>query len=190
MDYKNPYSHSKILAEQFLEDSIADDFNVGILRYFNPIGNDSSGLIGDYLKQDSLNIIPMILKSITNKSSFNIYGSDYDTKDGTALRDYIHVKDLASAHESTINFIKRNKGLHVFNVGLGEMTSVLDLVKTFMKTNNCKIDINFLDRRNGDLPICYAVTNKILKLQEWKPQYNISDMCKDIYKFLNKNYQL
>ena len=188
IDSKNPYSHTKVLGEEFLSHCIDDSFNIGILRYFNPIGNHNSGIIGDYIKKDSQNIIPMILKSITNNSSFNIYGSDYETEDGTAIRDYIHVSDLASAHETTIDFLNKNEGLHIFNVGLGKRTSVLDLIKTFMNVNNCKIKINLQDRRSGDLPICYADNKKIITLQNWKPQYDIADMCKDVYTFLKKNY--
>jgi len=188
LEFSNPYGQTKIASEDLLiRASNSLGIKVGILRYFNPLGNTSDGFLGEnYL--NAHNVMPMILNSIRNNSPFSIFGNDYNTSDGTAIRDYIHVEDLSTAHVLLNKFMDSDdKLLNIFNVGLGEGTSVLELVKTFCKTNDVKIELDFKQRRDGDLPICFANPSKIKDELNWKPKKNIKDMCRDAFKFFMKN---
>jgi UDP-glucose 4-epimerase len=179
----NPYGKSKYLIEEILKD--LHDWNIYCLRYFNPIGCHESGLIGDDPNGIPNNIIPYILKVVSGKIPYlNIYGNDYNTIDGTGVRDYIHVVDLAKAHVKAIENLKC--GFNVINLGTGNGTSVLELVNQFEKINNIKIPYKLSERREGDVDISYCDTSKAEYFLNWKAEKTISDMCKDSCNFINK----
>lgn len=190
LGYKNPYGQTKLISEDILK-RMHDAFgiNVGILRYFNPLGNLSNGFFGDQLNDAAKNIMPMIYKSLLYNLPFSIFGDNYDTKDGTPVRDYIHVEDLANAHYLMHNHLFEKGGFHIFNVGLGSGTSVLELINKFCDINNVHIPIEFHDRREGDLAICYANADKLKKELHWRPTKNLDDMCLDSYHFLTQSLQ-
>jgi UDP-glucose 4-epimerase len=191
LGYKNPYAQTKLISEDILNRFHSQtSINVSILRYFNPIGNIDSGELGDKLTQNSANIMPMIFKSILDNIPFKIYGSDYCTEDGTAIRDYIHVDDLAMAHYETLKFMKKNNGIYTFNIGTGEGVSVLHLLKTFSSVNKVHLPFSFHDRRKGDIGISFANVDKIKNIVGWSHKKNLEDMCVDAYFFLKKNYML
>lgn len=190
LGFINPYAESKLCCEILLKRLYEEcnDMALGILRYFNPLGNNSSGLLGDQLSESASNIMPMILKALTKNKPFIIYGNNYQTQDGTALRDYIHVEDLVTAHISLSKFMQQKvSGFFTYNVGLSNGVSVLELVKTFNEVNGTNIEIQFSEPRNGDLPICYANAEAIQFDLGWKAQKNLEDMCKDAYAYYNKH---
>lgn len=179
----NPYGKTKYMCEEILKD--VQDMNIYLLRYFNPIGSHPSGLIGDNPNGIPNNIMPYLLRVANGQyDKLNIFGDDYDTEDGTAERDYIHVMDLANAHVMALSNIK--KGLNVYNVGTGKATSVMKLVKTFEKVNNIKINYEITDRREGDVEASYCKSDKIYEELGWKAKYNLEDMCKDSWNFIQK----
>lgn len=189
LGYSNPYGQTKLLSEDILiREHKQTGLNVAILRYFNPLGNHHSGYLGDFLKSKSNNIMPMIYKAMKNQSPFCIYGDDYPTYDGTPIRDYIHVEDLAEAHRVTLYYLLKNNGIVTFNVGCGKGVSVLELINNFCKVNNVKLKIMFKNRRLGDLPVCYANTNKIKKVLKWRPKKSLNRMCEDAFNFYSKHY--
>ena len=188
LGYLNPYGQSKLVCEDLLiREQQESGLKVNILRYFNPVGNDSSGLLGDYLSSSATNIMPMILKALEQNKKFYIYGHDYPTKDGSPVRDYIHVCDLANAHRLSFECLDEYSGFQIMNVGLGIGVSVLELISTFNAVNEEKIQIDYKNRREGDLGVCYANVNKIKDYLAWQPKYNLSDMCRDAYCFYKKN---
>lgn len=180
----NPYGRSKFIQEEILKDiSVAhQDWNIVLLRYFNPVGH-----LNNDFKEDPNgipnNLFPYLVKVHNGALPIlNVFGSDYDTRDGTCTRDFIHVGDLANAHQVCSDFILKNKvGLKIYNVGTGKDTSVLELIKSFEKVNNTKLNYKFSDRRNGDLECCYANVDLINKELGWKAKYNIDD-CVNIIK--------
>jgi UDP-glucose 4-epimerase len=189
LGYINPYGQTKLIGEDILlREHQQSDLNVGILRYFNPIGNESTGQLGDRLTSSTTNIMPMLYRALQQNKPFFIFGDDYPTYDGTPVRDYIHINDLASAHRSMLDHLLKVSGIHTFNVGLGKGVSVLDLVNTFNSVNNLSIQINYQERRAGDLPVCFANTNKIQTHLGWHAKYNLDDMCRDAFTFFKKNY--
>jgi len=190
LSYENPYAFTKLCGEWLIKElfSNSQKINVGILRYFNPIGNHSSGLIGDELTESSSNIMPLIFKSIRNKTNFKIFGSDYETVDGSPVRDYIHVSDLAESHSLMCEFLKSNQGIHTFNVGLGLGVSVKQLVNKFEEVTDLSLNAKVEDRREGDLPICYADNSAIVSKLGWKPKYDLGQMCLDSFEFFKKSY--
>lgn len=180
----NPYGQTKVMGEQILVDlaNSYQEMDISILRYFNPIGAHVSGLIGDHPLSKPNNIMPYIVKVASGKfESLNIFGADYETKDGTCIRDYIHVMDLAEGHVEMLN--NDVKGLAIFNIGTGRGTSVLELVHTFEKVNDVKIPYQIVERRKGDVPIMFADTNKIEANTKWKPKRTLEDMCQDAWRF-------
>ena len=186
----NPYGTTKLMIERILKDiSISDkEMSIIILRYFNPIGSHKSGLLGENPNGIPNNLMPYIVRVATKELPFlNVFGNDYDTHDGTGVRDYIHVVDLAKGHikalEKSINF----KGIEYYNLGTGTGYSVLDLVKTFEKVNNVKIPYKIVNRRPGDIAACFADPTKAYKELGFKAEYGIEDMCKDSYNFIIKN---
>ena len=186
----NPYGTTKLMIERILADvSKADkDLSIIVLRYFNPIGAHKSGLIGEKPNGIPNNLMPYIVR-VANKELpiLSVFGNDYDTHDGTGVRDYIHVVDLAKGHlkalEKCINF----KGIEYYNLGTGTGYSVLDLVNTFEKVNNVKVPYKIVDRRPGDIAACYADPTKAYKELGFKAEYGIEDMCKDSYNFILNN---
>lgn len=179
----NPYGFTKVIIEQMLSNMCQFDHNWSIisLRYFNPIGCHSSGYLGDNIEKPT-NLMPVILKSIIDKTKFKIYGSDYQTKDGSAERDYIHVTDLAKAHILIIP--KMNNGYHYYNVGTGIPISVFDIVKRFEIVNNIELNYEIVNRRSGDLTSYYADNSKIKNEIGWSPSKSLDDMVEDSYKYL------
>lgn len=185
----NPYGRTKYMIEQILQDLYIsnNDWSIIILRYFNPIGAHPSGLLGENPNDIPNNLFPYLLKVSAGKLPLlNIFGNDYNTPDGTCIRDFIHVVDLARGHikatEKILNFNK-STGINIYNLGTGKGTSVKELIDTFEKVNNIKLAYNFVKRRDGDLPCVYTKTDKSLKELGWSCIYNIEDMCRHGYNF-------
>ncbi len=186
----NPYGSTKLMNEQILKDvSIAEDeFSVVILRYFNPIGAHSSGLIGESPKGVPNNLMPYIVRVATGElEQLSVFGNDYDTPDGTGVRDYIHVVDLAKGHLAALNKVFEGPGVSYYNLGTGTGYSVLDLITTFEKVNNVKVKYKIVGRRAGDIASCYADPTKAFKELGWKAEYGIEEMCRDSYIY-EQNY--
>ena len=182
----NPYGQTKFMIEQILKDFTHSNpkFNIIALRYFNPIGAHPSGIIGEDTDSPSTNLMPHILKATSSKTPLSIFGNNYDTPDGTCIRDYIHVLDVAEAHILSLKNIKfLSTNYHVFNVGLGNGTSVLELVRCFESANNVKVPRIFAAKRSGDLPIAFCSAKKIQTMLNFKPKYSIQDACKHAWNF-------
>ena len=183
----NPYGTSKLFVEQILSDlCLADsDMAVCILRYFNPIGAHESGLIGEDPNGIPANLMPYISKVAAGElECLSVFGNDYDTKDGTGVRDYIHVVDLAKGHIKAVEkLVKEQKGKYIYNLGTGTGYSVLEMINSFEKVNNVKVNYKIVDRRPGDIDSCYADPTKALNELNWKAEKNIDDMCRDAYNF-------
>ena len=182
----NPYGATKLYIEGILKDLyISDnDWSIAILRYFNPVGAHESGLIGEEPNGIPNNLVPYIVK-VANKELpyLNIFGNDYDTPDGTGVRDYIHVVDLAKGHLNSLDFIMNNKGVDYYNLGTGKGYSVLELVKTFEKVNNVEIPYKIVARRPGDIAACYADPSYAKKVLKWEAKLGLESMLSSAYKF-------
>ena len=186
----NPYGWTKYMSEQILRDLAKADseFTVVLLRYFNPVGAHASGLIGEDPRGIPNNLMPFISQvAVGRRDHLNVFGSDYDTPDGTGVRDYIHVVDLARGHVAAIDFMQANKGEFVFNLGTGVGYSVLDMVKAFEKANGIKIPYELVDRRPGDLATCYSTPAKSEKVLGWKAEFGLEDMCRDSWNWQKNN---
>lgn len=180
----NPYGTTKLMIEKILSDVYKSDneMNITILRYFNPVGGHVSGLLGESPNGIPNNLMPYIVRVAVGKlECLSIFGNDYDTKDGTGVRDYIHVVDLAKGH---IAAIKHMNGLRYYNLGTGTGYSVLELVNAFEKVNNLKVNYKIVERRPGDIASCYADPSKALKELNWKAEKTLEDMMKDSYRFI------
>ena len=180
----NPYGTTKLMIERILKDLYKSDnsLNITILRYFNPIGAHSSGLIGENPNDIPNNLMPYIVKVATGEfDKLKVFGNDYDTVDGTGVRDYIHVVDLAIGH---IKALEHLNGLNIYNLGTGKGTSVLELVNTFSKVNNVPVNYEIVDRRPGDIDACFADASKAFNEIGFKATKTIDDMCKDAYNFV------
>ena len=186
----NPYGSTKLFIEQILKDvCVSDkDFAAILLRYFNPIGAHKSGLIGEDPNGIPNNLMPFIARVADGTyPELKVFGNDYDTPDGTGVRDYIHVVDLSLGHIKAIEKIRKMNGVEIYNLGTGNGFSVLELVKTFEKVNNVKVNYKIVGRRAGDIAVCYANCDKALKELGWKCERNIEDMCRDTWNFILKN---
>lgn len=187
----NPYGTSKLFVEQILKDLYNSDneWNICILRYFNPIGAHESGLIGEEPNGIPANLVPYISKVASGKlECLSIFGNDYDTKDGTGVRDYIHVVDLALGHLKAVEKLnKERKGLYIYNLGTGIGYSVLDLVNTFEKVNNIKIKYKIAPRRSGDIAICYSDPSKAKRELNFEATKTLEDMLKDAWNYEKEN---
>jgi len=186
----NPYGRSKLHIEEMLKDicNSQKDFSVICLRYFNPVGAHESGLIGEDPKDIPNNLMPYIAQVASGKlKELNIFGDDYPTQDGTGVRDYIHVMDLASGHVSVLSFSEDSPGWHAFNLGTGSGVSVLELVKTFEKVNQLTIPYKITPRRSGDVAESYSDSSKAKTLLHWSAKKDIGDMCRDTWKFQMKS---
>ena len=190
---KNPYGHTKAAIEKLLFDiynSSPNNWRIACLRYFNPLGAHKSALIGEDPIGTPNNIFPLINKVATGSlENILIYGNDYDTKDGTGIRDYIHVMDLAIGHLKTMEYlIRKNPQYLILNIGTGKGTSVLELIRTYEKINNVKISFSFTKRRKGDLPLTIADNSLMKSILDWEPKISLEEMCKDGLSWeLNKN---
>ena len=186
----NPYGTTKLYIEGILRDLYVSDNNwsIAILRYFNPIGAHKSGLIGENPNDIPNNLMPYIVK-VANKEleCLSIFGDDYDTHDGTGVRDFIHVVDLALGHIKAIEKVIRDNGCDAYNLGTGNGYSVLDLVNTFEKVNNVKVPYKIAPRRPGDIAACYANPDYAFNKLGWKAEKTLEEMCKDAWNFVNKN---
>lgn len=182
----NPYGWTKYMIEQILKDvCIADpEMSAVLLRYFNPIGAHESGLIGEKPNGIPNNLMPYITQVAKGiRPKLNIFGNDYPTPDGTGVRDYIHVVDLAKGHVAALDYSKHHTGCEIFNLGTGHGYSVLDLVKTFERVNGIKIPFEIVGRRAGDIATCYADTQKANDILGWKAEKDIEDMCRDSWRW-------
>lgn len=186
----NPYGWTKAMMEQILEDTAKADksMSVIILRYFNPIGAHETGLIGEDPQGIPNNLMPYVAQTaIGIRDHLTIFGNDYDTPDGTCLRDYIHVVDLAKGHVKAVEYAQKNKGVEIFNLGTGNPYSVTEIVETFEKVNGVTVNHVYGPRRDGDLPNCYANADKALKVLGWKTEKTLEDMCRDLWKWQQMN---
>ncbi len=187
----NPYGNSKLMVEQILQDLYKSDneWNIAILRYFNPIGAHESGLIGESPNGIPANLMPYIQKVAAGKlEQLSVFGNDYDTKDGTGVRDYIHVVDLAKGHVKALERLNKDKsGMHIYNLGTGTGYSVLDMVKAFEKANGIAIPYKIAPRRAGDIAQCYSDPKKAKEELGFVATKTLEDMCKDAWNFEKNN---
>ena len=186
----NPYGETKLVIERILSDICVSDpeWSVSVLRYFNPIGAHESGLIGEDPKGIPNNLLPYITKVASGKlECLSVFGDDYNTHDGTGVRDYIHVVDLANAHLKALDRATTVKGIEHFNIGTGNGYSVLDIVKSYEKATGLKINYKIAPRRPGDIDECYADPAKAYELLGWKAQFGIEKMCEDSANWQKKN---
>ena len=188
----NPYGTSKLMVEQILKDLYKSDneWNIAILRYFNPVGAHESGLIGEDPKGVPANLMPYIQKVAAGKlKELSVFGNDYDTKDGTGVRDYIHVVDLAIGHIKALDKLRKDKaGMHIYNLGTGVGYSVLDMVNAFEKANNIKVPYKIAPRRAGDIAMCYSDPNKAKEELGFEATRTLEDMCRDSWNY-EKNHE-
>ena len=186
----NPYGYTKVMLEQILKDVyVADsDWSIALLRYFNPIGAHESGMIGENPLGIPNNLMPFIAQvAVGKRQELSVFGNDYDTVDGTGVRDYIHVVDLALGHIKALEKISESKKVHIYNLGSGVGTSVLELIKTFEVENKIQIPYKIVPRRAGDVAICFANADKALNELNWKTTKTIADMCRDTWNWQSKN---
>ncbi len=187
----NPYGETKLMIERILSDICKSDseWSVSVLRYFNPIGAHKSGLIGENPKGIPNNLLPYIMQVASKKLPYlNVYGDDYPTKDGTGVRDYIHVVDLAHAHLKAIERAEKVDGIEHYNVGTGKGYSVLEIVKAYEKASGIEVPYKIVGRRSGDIAECYANPKKAHDILGWTAQYGIEDMCSDSYRWECNNH--
>lgn len=182
----NPYGWTKSMIEQILTDASVADSNMSIilLRYFNPIGAHESGLIGELPKGIPNNLMPYITQTAAGiREKLTVFGNDYETKDGTCERDFIHVMDLATGHRKAIEYVLKHKGIEVFNLGTGTPYSVLQLVETFKRVNGVEVPYVIGPRRDGDLKAVWADVSKAECLMGWKAERSLDDMCRDSWRW-------
>ena len=186
----NPYGYTKVMLEQIFKDvHVADsEWSIALLRYFNPIGAHESGLIGENPSGIPNNLMPFIAQvAVGKRPELSVFGDDYDTVDGTGVRDYIHVVDLAIGHIKALEKVSEKKDVYIYNLGSGEGTSVLQLVNTFERVNRVPIPYKIVPRRSGDVATCYANADKAYKELNWKTTKSVEDMCRDTWNWQSKN---
>ena len=186
----NPYGHTKLCVEQILHGlaSSNPEWKVGILRYFNPVGAHPSGHIGEDPKQKPNNLMPLVMQTAVGRmEKLLIYGDDYDTPDGTCIRDYIHVLDLARGHLSALTYLERHQGLHIWNLGTGKGTSVQELIDKAREVTGAVINTEITFRRLGDSPEAVADPKKAKSELSWHPEYSIGNMCADHWNWQRQN---
>ena len=186
----NPYGWTKYMTEQILSGMANADKEWGIvlLRYFNPIGAHISGRIGEDPRGIPNNLMPYITQvAVGRREKLSVFGNDYDTHDGTGVRDYIHVVDLAKGHVAAVKYVLNNAGCEVFNLGTGTGYSVLDMVNSFEKANDVAVPYVITERRPGDLATCYADPAKSAEVLGWKAEKNLDDMCRDSWRWQKNN---
>lgn len=186
----NPYGATKLYIEGILRDLYTsdNDYSIAVLRYFNPVGAHKSGLIGEDPNGIPNNLVPYIVKVATGElSHLNIFGDDYNTPDGTGVRDYIHVSDLAKGHICALEYIMNNKGIDFYNLGTGHGYSVMEMVKTFEEVNHVSIPYEIAPRRDGDIDECYADTKYAYEKLGFKAELGLSEMVESAYNFVKKH---
>ena len=188
----NPYGMSKLMVEHMLTDLYASDeeWNIVLLRYFNPVGAHESGLIGEDPNGIPNNLMPYISQVATGKlEQLSVFGDDYDTEDGTGVRDYIHVVDLAAGHLKALDRLELNMGLDVYNLGTGQGYSVLEMIKAFEKASGQTVNYKIAPRRGGDVAACYADPTLAAQELNWNAGKTLEDMCQDVWHWQSKNPQ-
>ena len=186
----NPYGWTKLFIEQIIKDfsSAKPEFSAVLLRYFNPVGAHQSGLIGEDPRGIPNNLMPYISKvAVGALPVLKIFGNDYPTRDGTGVRDYIHVTDLAKGHVAAMRFAENHRGTEVFNLGTGKGESVLEMVGAFGNACGCPVPYEFAPRRSGDLPEYYADVRKANEVLGWKAELSVADMCRDAWNWQSRN---
>lgn len=186
----NPYGRTKLMIEEILGDIYHSDpeWSISLLRYFNPVGAHESGMIGEDPNGIPNNLMPYITQvAVGKRSRLNVFGGDYDTHDGTGVRDYIHVVDLARGHLKALNALDREPGIEAFNLGTGSGSSVLDVIKAFETVNNISIPYKIVQRRAGDAATCYADPSKAGEKLNWKTKFSLKEMCRDAWKWQQNN---
>ncbi len=186
----NPYGWTKYMTEQILSGIANADkaWSVVLLRYFNPIGAHASGRIGEDPRGIPNNLMPFLTQvAVGRREKLSVFGDDYDTPDGTGVRDYIHVVDLAKGHVAAVEFAEKHTGCEVFNLGTGVGYSVLDMVHTFIDVNRVSVPYEITDRRPGDIATCYAHPGKSAEVLGWKAEKTLADMCRDSWNWQSKN---
>lgn len=186
----NPYARSKLMIEEFLLDLFVSDisWNIAILRYFNPVGAHKSGQIGEDPKNIPNNLMPYISQVAIGKlKKLSVFGGDYDTPDGTGVRDYVHVVDLAKGHIKALQAIERASKVLTVNIGTGKGFSVLEIIKAFEKVTAQKIAYQIVERRAGDVATCYADPSFAFKKINWKSELDLYEMCEDVWRWQSKN---
>ncbi len=186
----NPYGRSKLMVEEFLQDVFVADnsWHIALLRYFNPMGAHKSGLIGEDPNDTPNNLIPYISQVAVGKlERLSVFGGDYNTPDGTGVRDYIHVVDLAKGHVKALQALKDKPQVLIVNLGTGNGYSVLDMIKAFKKVSGKDIPYQIVDRRPGDIATCYADPAYARRILGWKAQFGLEEMCQDTWRWQSKN---
>ncbi len=186
----NPYGSTKLMIENILRDIFVsdNDWSIALLRYFNPIGAHKSGLIGEDPNGIPNNLLPYIAQVAAGKlECLSVYGNDYDTLDGTGVRDYIHVVDLALGHLKALTKVRKNKGVDAYNLGTGTGYSVLQMIDAFQKASGKKVNYKITDRRPGDIAECYADPKKAKEVLGWEAKRGVKEMCEDSWNFTAKN---
>ena len=186
----NPYGWTKYMTEQILSGMAQADpqWSICLLRYFNPIGAHESGVIGEDPRGIPNNLMPYITQvAIGRREKLSVYGNDYDTPDGTGVRDYIHVVDLAKGHVAAVKYVDDHRGCEVFNLGTGKGYSVLEMVRTFQEVNLVELPYEIAPRRPGDLPTCYADPSKSREVLNWRAEKDLEDMCRDSWNWQKNN---
>ena len=185
----NPYGATKLMIEDILRDLYKSnhEWHIVLLRYFNPIGAHESGLLGENPKGIPNNLLPYVMQVAVGKlECLSVYGDDYDTKDGTGVRDYIHVVDLAKGHLSALEYAREHAGAEAINLGTGNGYSVLEVVKAFEEASATHVNYRIAPRRAGDIATCYADASKAKRLLNWEAQKTIDEMCADSWRFIEK----
>lgn len=186
----NPYGRSKLMVEEILRDLILSDdsWHIALLRYFNPVGAHESGLIGEDPAGIPNNLMPYISQvAVGRRTELQIFGGDYPTKDGTGVRDFIHVVDLARGHIAALDWLRQHKGVHPFNLGTGQGKSVLEVVHAYEAVSGRPVPYRIVDRRPGDIAQCYADSLRAKRELGWKAQLGIEEMCRDAWNWQAKN---
>ena len=186
----NPYGWTKFMCEQIIRDTVAarENWSAVLLRYFNPIGAHESGRIGEDPSGIPNNLLPYIAQTAVGKrQELSVYGNDYDTADGTGVRDYIHVTDLATGHVAAVKYSLETEGTHAINLGTGHGTSVLEMVHAFERVNGVKVPYRMVDRRPGDIATCYADPVKAEKLLGWKTKKTLDEALADTWRWQKNN---
>lgn len=187
----NPYGSTKLMIENIMRDAyVADnDWSIALLRYFNPIGAHKSGRLGEDPNGIPNNLLPYVAQVAVGKLPYlSVYGNDYDTKDGTGVRDYLHVEDLAIGHLKAYDYVLDHKGAEAVNLGTGNGYSVLEIVSAFEKASGKTVEYKIESRRAGDIAVCYADASKAKKLFGWQAERGIDEMCKDTWRFVKNRY--
>jgi len=187
----NPYGKTKLAVEKILRELVTYDneWSISCLRYFNPVGAHHSGLIGDDpLLGKSQNLMPSIIDVAKGfRKNIEIYGADYNTKDGTGVRDYIHIMDLANAHVKALNYLNKSTGINIFNLGTGKGFSVMELINTFENVTGIYIPKKIIKRRRGDVSSCYADPSKSNNILKWQTKMDLAQMCSSAWEFARSN---